>query len=463
MNADLGLLTDLYQISMAYGYWKNGMADRKAIFNLYFRKSPYNGRYAIACGLEQIIKYIEAQKEFWLSSPDMNYLWTLTGNDGNKLFSREFINFLGAMEFSLTIDAIPEGTVVFPNEPLLRVSGPLYQCQLLESILLNQINFSTLIATKAHRIVQAAGGDPVIDFGLRRAQGMDGALTASRAAYIGGCIGTSNVLAGRKFGIPVKGTTAHSWVMSFDSEQEAMDKWVESMPNNSTLLVDTYDTVKGITHAINAGERLRKSGHDLSAIRLDSGDLLYESRLARRMLNEAGFNNTKIVVSNDLDELEIIKLKAHKAPIDIWGVGTNLITGGDQSALGGVYKMSAIEDKNGKLRDTVKISSEAVKTSLPGLLNVRRFNDIRGKAHQDYIYDERYVNEEFHNLHFKQLLVPIYNNGKLVYNSPTLDDIKKNVFNSWNEVDLDNNFKYPVQIDDTLLHRQQVIIKDLLK
>ena len=461
INADLGLLTDLYQISMSYAYWKNNMAERKSVFNLYFRKAPYGNQYAIACGLGQVVKYIEGQREFWLSSSDMNYLWTLTGDDGNKLFSREFIDFLGAMEFDLTIDAIPEGTVVFPGEPLLRVFGPLYQCQLLESILLNQINFSTLIATKAHRIVQAAGDDQVFDFGLRRAQGIDGALSASRAAYIGGCAGTSNVLAGRKFGIPVKGTMAHSFIMSFDNELDAMIAWVNSMPNNSTLLVDTYDTIRGIDYAITAGNILRKNGKDLAGIRLDSGDLCELSKQARKMLDAAGFTNTTIVASNDLDEIEIMNLKAAGACVNAWGVGTNLITGGDQSALGGVYKLSAIESKDGQLRDKIKVSADVDKSTYPGLQKVRRYFED-GKAAYDIIYDERRnTRKDIYLPSYQDLLVPVYDNGVLIYKQPELKDMRQNTFKSVKQFDWQKTPHYGVLYDEKIMNSRHKLMDEL--
>jgi len=459
ITGHLGLLVDLYQVSMLYTYWKNNMAQRKAVFNLYFRKAPYSDQYAIACGLGNVIQYIEEQREFWFDSQDLNYLNILTGNDEQKLFSREFLDFLGNMNFECSIDAIPEGTAVFPNEPLLRVSGPLYQCQLLESVLLNKINFSTLIATKAHRIVRAAQGDPVYEFGLRRAQGM-GCLEASRATYIGGCAGTSNVLAGKIYNIPVKGTMAHSFVMSFESEQEAMNKWVESMPNNSILLVDTYDTIQGITNAINAGKKMRKE-NCLAGIRLDSGDLCELSKVARRMLDEAGFTNTKIIASNDLDEIEIMNLRAAGARIDAWGVGTNLITGGDQSSIGGIFKLAAIENEKGEMRDVMKISaSDTSKSSLPGIQKVRRFKYLNGISAYDLIYDERDGAMISGNLiPYEDLLVGVYDAGKLVYKEPSLEKIRKVSAKSLSDFDWETTPRYTVMIDEKLLERKGKLLE----
>src|SRR6185437_106814 len=257
LNPSLALLTDLYELTMAYGYWKSGMADREAVFHLSFRNAPFNGQYAIAAGLAPAIDYL---KKLQFGDGDLAYLAKLPGEDGKPLFDRAFLVHLRRMRFTLNVDAIPEGTVVFAGEPLVRVQGPLLQAQIVESALLNVINFQTLIATKASRICQAAAGEPVLEFGLRRAQGIDGALSASRAAYIGGCAATSNVLAGKIFGIPTKGTHAHSWVMSFDSEPEAFDAYAKALPNNGTFLVDTYNTIEGIRHAIEVGKKLRERG-----------------------------------------------------------------------------------------------------------------------------------------------------------------------------------------------------------
>lgn len=380
----LALLTDLYQLTMAYGYWKLGRANQQAVFHLFFRKPPFKGGYAIAAGLQQAVEYLEAYR---LDDSDIRYLADLTGNDGQPLFEQAFLDELRDLKLNIDVDAMPEGTVAFGQEPMLRVKGPILQCQLLETPLLNIINFQTLIATKASRIRAAAGDDPVLEFGLRRAQGIDGALSASRAAYVGGCAATSNVLAGKLFGIPVKGTHAHSWVMSFDSELESFERYAEVMPNNCVFLVDTYDTLEGVRQACQVGKRLRKRGHEMVGIRLDSGDLAYLSIEARRILDEEGFPKAAIVASNDLDEHIMENLRNQGAQIAVWGVGTKLATAFDQPALGGVYKLAAIQCEDGSWEPKVKLSEQAIKTSIPGMLQVRRFQTEQGLI-GDMIYDE---------------------------------------------------------------------------
>ena len=372
------LLTDLYQLTMAYGYWKTGKEKDDAVFHLYFRENPFEGGYTIAAGLEEAVRYVESLR---FHDDDLKFLATVTGNDGRALFPADFLRYLEQLRFTLDIDAVPEGTVMFPQEPMLRVVGPILQAQIVETALLNMINFQSLIATKASRVVYAAKGDPVIDFGLRRAQGVDGGLAASRAAYIGGCVATSNALAGATFDIPVKGTHAHSWVQAFDSEMEAFEKYAEVMPNNCLLLVDTYNTLQGVRHAIEIGKRLRKAGHELIGIRLDSGDLAYLSVQARKLLDDAGFPKAAIAASNELDEYLIASLKDQGAKIDLWGVGTKLITAFDQPALGGVYKLSALKPHGREWQYRIKVSEQAAKTSNPGMLQVRRFEDA------DMIFD----------------------------------------------------------------------------
>ncbi|HLL97386.1 MAG TPA: nicotinate phosphoribosyltransferase, partial [Spirosoma sp.] len=395
-DTSLSLLTDLYQVTMAYGYWKAHNArqeastgevasqtEKEAVFNLYFRKNPFGGGFTVACGLTNVIGFIN---NFGFTEKDLAYLQTLTGSDEKPLFDAGFIDYLANLKLTLDIDAVPEGTVVFPNEPLVRVRGPILQCQLLETPLLTLINFESLIATKAARLRLVAGTDTLLEFGLRRAQGADGGMTASRAAYIGGCDATSNVLAGKLYDIPVRGTHAHSWVMSFNSEQEAFDTYADMMPNNVTLLVDTYDTLTGVRHAIETGRQLEEQGHKLGGIRLDSGDLAYLSIEARKLLDDAGFTDTVIVASNDLDETIINSLKQQDAKIDVWGVGTKLVTAYDQPALGGVYKLAAI--KNRQHWDyKMKLSEQAIKISTPGIQQVRRFRDERGFL-VDMIFDE---------------------------------------------------------------------------
>ncbi len=420
------LLTDLYQLTMAYGYWKSGRAERESVFHLFFRKNPFAGGYSIAAGLQYAIDYVE---DFKFSTDDVDYLATLAGNDDKPLFERAFLDYLLALDFRCNVDAIPEGTVVFPHEPLVRVTGPILQCQILETALLNVINFQTLAATKASRIVSAAGGDPVLEFGLRRAQGIDGGLAASRAAFIGGCAATSNVLAGKLFGIPVKGTHAHSWVMSFDDEHTAFETYADAMPNNCVFLVDTYDTIDGIKAAIEVGKKLRANGHEMVGIRLDSGDLAYLSIEARRLLDAAGFPNAVVVASNDLDETIIAALKSQGAKIAVWGVGTKLVTAFDQPALGGVYKLAAIENDRGELEPKIKLSEQAIKTSTPGQLQVRRFRNKSG-AVADMIYNElagepttSAIVDPLDNtrqrvmecgFEVSDLLIPVFRGGKLV-------------------------------------------------
>ncbi|HYG78452.1 MAG TPA: nicotinate phosphoribosyltransferase, partial [Planctomycetota bacterium] len=432
----LALLTDLYQLTMAYGYWKLGVAQKEAVFYLSFRRNPFKGGFSIACGLEAAIDYLNQLR---FSDEDLDYLSTLTGNDGRPLFEKDFFEYLRKLEFACDVDAIPEGTVVFPNEPLIRLRGPILQCQILETPLLNLINFQTLIATKAARVCLATRGDPVLEFGLRRAQGIDGALAASRAAFVGGCAATSNVLAGKLYGIPVRGTHAHSWVMSFDSEIEAFKAYAAVMPNNCVFLVDTYDTLEGVRNAVEVGKKLRAEGFEMAGIRLDSGDLAYLSIEARRILDENGFPKAAIVASNDLDETVISSLKEQGALINIWGVGTNLATGGTQPALGGVYKLSAIRER-GQWQYKVKLSEQSLKISTPGILNVRRYRkDDEFVA--DMIYDENTGIRQIPRIvdaadmtrrktldpvmPHEDLLVPIFRGGRCVYQAPALAAVRR--------------------------------------
>ena len=336
---NLTMLTDLYQLTMMYGYTKAKKADQIVAFDLFFRKNSGESAYAIAAGLEQVIEYIENIK---FTEEDLDYLRSL------KIFDEEFLDRLKNFKFTGDIDAVPEGTVVFPYEPLIRVKAPIFEAQLIETAMLNIVNHQTLIATKASRIVHAAQGGAVLEFGLRRAQGPDAGIYGARASIIGGCTATSNVMAGRMFDIPVSGTHGHSWVMSFDSELEAFRAYARAFPENCLLLVDTYDTLRsGVPNAITVFKELREKGYEPLGIRLDSGDLAYLSKKARKMLDEAGFPNAKIVASSDLDEETIWHMKAQGAAIDVWGVGTALITSKDCPALGGVYKLVA-EEKDGK-------------------------------------------------------------------------------------------------------------------
>jgi nicotinate phosphoribosyltransferase len=431
------LLTDLYQLTMAYGYWKNQVHEREAVFHLFFRKNPFQSGFSVACGLADVIDYIET---FRFDEDELAYLSTLAGNDGQPLFDNGFLGYLRELRFTCDIDAISEGTLVFPHEPLVRVRGPIIQCQLLETALLNIVNFQTLIATKAARICHAAAPEPVLEFGLRRAQGIDGAMAASRAAHIGGCAATSNVLAGMRYGIPVKGTHAHSWVMSFDTEEEAFEAYASAMPNNCVFLVDTYDTIEGVRTAVRVGKRLREKGHEMVGVRLDSGDLAYLSIEARKILDEGGFPKAIVVASNDLDENIIVSIKQQGGQIGIWGVGTKLVTAYDHPAMGGVYKLAAIREGVGAWRYSIKLSEQPIKVSNPGIQQVRRFrlgNEFIG----DMIYNEgapmksdRVIVDPVNMSRSKKmpteattedLLVPVFKQGALVYQKPKIEELRQ--------------------------------------
>jgi nicotinate phosphoribosyltransferase len=432
----LTLLTDLYQLTMAYGYWKKGMAEQEAVFHLYFRKNPFKGGYTIAAGLEHAVQYLQ---ELQFREEDLRYLAELKGSQGNPLFEQEFIQYLGELRFECTVEAVPEGTAVFPGEPLVRVRGPLLQAQLIETPLLTILNFETLIATKAARITDAAKGDQVIEFGMRRAQGIDGSLSAARAAYIGGASATSNLLAGQLYGIPVKGTHAHSWVQAFSSEAEAFEVYGEAFPQDSVFLVDTYDTLEGVRIAIETAKKLQPKGFKFGGIRLDSGDLTYLSIEARKLLDAAGFTYTSIVASNDLDEHIITSLKQEGSKVNVWGVGTKMVTAYDQPALGGVYKLAAIKQQDGDWEYKVKLSEQQAKTSTPGILQVRRFYDENGFI-ADMIFNElEPVPEQLQIVDpldstrrktiapgtaSEELLVPVFEGGKLIYELPDLLTIK---------------------------------------
>ncbi len=437
----LALLTDLYQITMAYGYWKLGLESRQGVFHLYFRKPPFGGGYAIAAGLADVVEFVRSLR---FEDEDLDFLRSLTGNDGQRLFDPGFTDYLRRLDWSLDIDAIPEGTAVFPNEPLVRVSGPILQAQLLETTLLTLVNFPTLVATKAARVCHAADGRPVLEFGLRRAQGIDGALTASRSAYLGGCAATSNVLAGRMFGIPVKGTHAHSWVISFDSEREAFDAYARVQPNNCTLLVDTFDTLSGVRAAAETGVAMRERGGRLAAIRLDSGDLAYLSAEARRILDEAGLPDTKVMVSNDLNETIIESIRQQGGKIDMWGVGTQLVTAYDQPSLGGVYKLSAVrEHASDAWHYKLKLSEQAAKISIPGVLQVRRYRNGSSFVADAVWSEPEGLGEPSRIVHptdptrsrplddpallHEDLLIPIFRQGRQVHEPAPLNEARARV------------------------------------
>jgi len=381
---NLTMMTDLYQLTMLYGYYKNGMDQRRAVFTMFFRDAP-GLRYAVMAGNAQFLDYIQALR---FEEEDLAYLRSL------KQFDEGFLAYLKGFRFTGDIDIIPEGSIIFPGEPIVRVDAPLAQAQLIETSLLTLVGHQSLIATKAHRVYRAAKGDRVMEFGLRRAQGPDAGVLGARAAFIGSCASTSNVLAGQTFGIPVSGTHAHSWVMSFDSELAAFRAYAACFPNNALLLVDTFDTLEsGVPNAIRVFEELRAKGHKPLGIRLDSGDLAYLSIQAREMLDQAGFEDAIICASNDLDEYLIRDLKQQGARIDLWGVGTKLITSHERSAFGGVYKMNALET-DGVLVPKIKLSDNPVKVTLPGRQEVYRLYDQAGMAVADLItLDDEVVDE----------------------------------------------------------------------
>lgn len=470
---NLTMLTDLYQLTMMYGYYKSGIDKKISIFDLFFRKTAGESAYAIAAGLEQVINFINNLR---FEEEDIEYLRSL------KLFDEAFLSYLKTFEFTGEIYAVKEGTVVFPYEPLVRVKAPIMQAQFIETALLNLINHQTLIATKASRVVYAAEGGSVLEFGLRRAQGPDAGIYGARAAIIGGCSTTSNVMTGELFGIPTKGTHAHSWVMSFDSELEAFRAYADVFPDNCLLLVDTYDTLQsGVPNAIKVFEELKAKGYKPIGIRLDSGDLAYLSKKARVLLDDAGFTDAKIFASSDIDEWLIRDLKLQGAKIDVWGVGTKLITSEGCPALGGVYKLAA-EIENEKLTPKIKVSDNVEKITNPGYKKVKRLYD---KSTDKAIADLIMLNDEeideskplviFHpvdtwkrmrlkNYYAKDLLVPIFVDGKQVYESPTLLDIQEYSRNDlatfWDELKrLKNPHEYKVDLSEKLY----LLKKDLLE
>lgn len=379
------LLTDLYQLTMAQAYFLQGLMRTQAVFCLNFRENPFSGGYSVVAGTGCIAEIIE---NFSFSDDELSYLASLDAPAGGKLFEPSFLRYLQDFKPSCTIKAVEEGNIVFPREPVVQVSGSLIECQLLETILLNTINFQSLIATKASRVVAAAQGGLVSEFGLRRAQGADGGVSASRAAYIGGCASTSNLEAGRQYRIPVSGTHAHSWVMAFPDELSAFRALSQSMPKNCILLIDTYDVMQGAKHAIVVAQEMEERGERLLGVRIDSGDLALLSKRVRKAFDEAGFPYVKIVVSNNLDEHTISSLIDQGAPIDVWGVGTKLSTSYDQAALSGVYKLVAIKDQGAdNWRPVIKLSEQTYKLSIPGILEARRYYDENSMMFGDMIYD----------------------------------------------------------------------------
>ena len=433
---NLTLLTDLYELTMMQGYYEKGQ-NENVIFDVFFRQNPCNNGYSVCAGLDQVIDYI---KNLHFTYDDVDYL------RGLGIFKEDFLHYLSGFHFSGDIYAIPEGTVVFPKEPLLKVVAPIMEAQLVETAILNIINHQSLIATKTSRIVFAANGDGIMEFGLRRAQGPDAGLYGARAAMIGGCVGTSNVLAGQMFDVPVMGTHAHSWIMSFPDEYTAFKTYAEMYPDNCTLLVDTYDTLKsGVPNAIRVFQEFKDAGKPLIkyGIRLDSGDLAYLSKEARKMLDEAGFPEATIFASNDLDEFLLHDLKMQGAAIDSWGVGTNLITSKDCPSFGGVYKLAAIQNEEGEFVPKIKISENTEKITNPGNKTIYRiYEKASGKIKADLIcFADEVIDPKQDLLLFdpmdtwkktklaggtynvREILLPIFKNGECLYKSPTLKEI----------------------------------------
>ena len=435
---DLTLLTDFYELTMMQGYYEKGQ-NEIVIFDVFYRQNPCNGGYAICAGLEQVIEYVKGLN---FTYEDVDYLRSL------GIFDEEFLHYLSGFHFSGDIYAIPEGSVIFPKEPLLKVVAPIMEAQLVETAILNILNHQCLIATKAARVCYAAKGDNVMEFGLRRAQGPDSGTYGARAAVIGGCNGTSNVLAGQMFHVPVLGTHAHSWIMSFPDEYTAFRKYAELYPSACILLVDTYDTLKsGIPNAIRVFTEMRDAGIPLTyyGIRMDSGDLAYLSKQVRKMLDEAGFPDAVISASNDLDEYLIESLKLQGAAISSWGVGTNLITSKDNPAFGGVYKLAAIRTADGSFQPKIKLSENVEKVTNPGNKTFYRVYDKKtGKIKADLIclYDETFDESEDLKLFdpnapwkktrlpggsytLREMLIPVIKNGKTVYTSPSVMEIRE--------------------------------------
>lgn len=473
-DEDLTLHTDYYELNMMYTYWKKGMHNRRAVFEVYFRSLPFDNGFAIFAGLEHVVDYL---KNLSFSDSDIDYLREYGE------FDEEFLRWLKDMQFSCTVRSALEGDLVFNEEPILQVEGPLAQCQLIETAILNMVNFQTLIATKAARIKTVCGDDPVMEFGSRRAQEVDAAIWGTRAAYIAGFDATSNVLAGKLFGIPISGTHAHALVQTYRNEYDAFKAYATTH-KNCVFLVDTYDTLKsGVPSAIKVAREMGDKINFLG-VRIDSGDMAYISKRVRKQLDEAGFPNAKIYASNDLDEKTVLNLKMQDAKIDVWGIGTKVITAFDQPALGAVYKLVSIEDAKGNMMDTLKLSSNAAKISTPGKKQVWRItnNEKNDKSEGDYVTfwneDPRehsslymfhpqytYINKTVEDFQAKPMLHDIFTNGKLVYDLPNVKDIRKycaeNLDSLWDEYKrILNPQVYPVDLSSKLYsHKMKYIEK----
>lgn len=467
------LHTDLYQINMMYTYWKQGKFEQPSVFECYFRKMPFKSGYAIFAGLERIIEYL---KDFSFSQEDIEYLRSLNEYD------EEFLNYLSQMKLNLTVRSVVEGELVFNNEPLIQIEGPLGQAQLVETAILNIVNYQTLIATKAARIKQVCENDLLMEFGARRAQEMSAAIWGSRAAYIGGCDVTSNVEAGKRFGIPVSGTHAHSLVQAYRNEYEAFKAYAQTH-KDCVFLVDTYDTMNsGVPNAIRVAKEM-KDRINFKGVRIDSGDMAYISKQVRKKLDEEGFTEAKIYASNDLDEETILNLKMQHAKIDVWGVGTKLITAFDQPTLGAVYKLVAIKEEDG-WHDTIKLSSNAEKMTTPGRKQVWRITSKENnRSEGDYItfIDEdpqsldslymfhpvyTYINKTIENFSARPLLQNIFEEGQLIYHQPTLKEMRElasyNLNSLWGEYKRNLNPQdYPVDLSEKLWEHKRNLIEEI--
>lgn len=471
---NLTLMTDLYQLTMMNGYLKEGYSNQIAIFDLFFRQHDLI-TYSLAAGLEQAIDYIVNLR---FDEEDISYL------RAQNLFSDDFLEYLKGFKFTGDVYAVPEGTMVFPGEPILTVKAPVIEAQLIETALLNIINHQTLIASKSAKICYSAKGDSVMEFGLRRAQGPDAAIYGTRASIIGGCSSTSNVLAGKMFDIKIAGTHAHSWVMNFPSELDAFRAYADTYPDATLLLCDTYDTLKsGVPNAIKVFDELSAAGRKPLGIRLDSGDLAYLSKEARKMLDKAGYKDTVICASGDLDEHSIQSLKNQGALINLWGVGTKLITSNDMPALGGVYKLAGVEE-NGKIIPKIKLSNNAIKITNPGFKNVYRiYNKTTGKAEADLIHlrgeeidaskpltifhpVETWKKTTYTDYTLRELLVPVISGGKVVYSLPTLKQIaeyaRAEMESFWDEYRrIDKPHIYKVDLSDGLFNLKTSMIEEI--
>ncbi|MFI3226346.1 MAG: nicotinate phosphoribosyltransferase [Clostridia bacterium] len=472
---NLTMLTDFYEITMANGYFENKMANQKAYFDMFFRKVPDDGGYAILAGIEQLVEYLEHIK---FEDEDIEYLRS------KNLFSEGFLEYLSDFKFECDVYAIPEGTPIFPGEPIITVSGPMIQAQFVETALLLTINHQSLIATKANRMVKAAEGRPIIEFGARRAQSYDGAILGARAAYIGGCAGTSCVMTDRDYGVPAGGTMAHSWVQMFDSEVEAFETYARIYPEGCVFLVDTYNVLKsGVPNAIKVfDEVLKPQGLRPKAIRLDSGDIAYLSKRARIMLDHAGYQDVQIMASNSLDEFLIRDLITQGAKIDSFGIGERLITSKSEPVFGGVYKLCAVKNKEGEIVPKIKISENVEKITNPHVKQLYRlFDNETGKAIADVltVYDEVIDESQpytiFHPVHVwkrqtitnftaKKLLEPLFIKGKCVYNKPDIEEIrsycKAQTNTLWEEISrFENPQNYFVDLSQKLWDVKQNLLK----